>query len=182
MERKRSDLIAALPAIDEGIEHFRRFESWVRDVLSVCFIGDAVDVQDQISTVDGSKRFEMIFDIIGRLPPWTEMREKHKTHRLLVECKNTQDPTDADFAKLTRDMRALDVHVAFLAYRGPRREPQGKTLERQRSAYINSRKEDVVVTLSAVFLQQCLGKKNVERCRKHLNSLWRDHVERWLPT
>lgn len=182
MERRRDDLIAALAAIDKGQPHFRRFESWVRDAVSLCFVGDLLNAEEQISTASFAKRFEVIFDIVGEQPPWAEIKGKYRTHRLLIECKNTEEPTDADFSKLDRDMQALDVSVAFMAYRAARREPQGKVLERQRSAFINSKKERVIVTLSEAFLLQCLQKKTAEKNRNNLNALWRDHVQRWLAT
>ena len=182
MRRKRNDLIAGLAAIDKGQPHFRRFEVWVKETVSVCFIGDLLNGEEQIVTADGNKRFEIIFDIIGNNLPWPEIKDKHRTHRLLVECKNTDEPTDADFTKLVRDMQALDVHVAFMAYRGSLRESKGKVLEYQRAAYINSKKEIIIIAVSEAFLLQCLGKKTVEKCRNNLNALWRDHVERWLPS
>jgi hypothetical protein len=182
MRRKRNELIAGLAAIDKGQPHFRRFEIWVKETVSLCFIGDLLNAEEQIVTAYGNKKFEIIFDIIGNNLPWPEIKDKHRTHRLLVECKNTDEPTDADFTKLVRDMQALDVHVAFMAYRGSRRESQGKVLEYQRSAYINSKKENIIVTLSEAFLLQCLDKKTIGKCRNNLNALWRDHVERWLPT
>jgi hypothetical protein len=182
MGRKRGDFIAGLAAIDKGQPHFRRFELWVKEVISLCFIGDLLNAQEQVVTKDGNKKFEIIFDIMGNNSPWPEIKNKYRTHRLLVECKNTDEPTDADFNKLVRDMLALDVHVAFMAYRGTRREPQGKVLEYQRATYINSKKENIIVTISEVFLIQCLSKKTNEKCRNNLNALWRDHVERWLPT
>ena len=180
--RKRSDLLAALAAIDKGQAHYRRFESWVKDTISLCFVGDLLNAEEQITTVNLGKRFEIIFDIIGDQPPWPEIKGKYRTHRLLVECKNTDEPTDADFSKLDRDMQALDASVAFMAYRGANRESKGKVLEYQRAAFINSKKERIIVTLSEVFLVQCLEKKTSEKCRHNLNSLWRDHVQRWLAT
>ena len=178
--RKCSDLIASLAAIDRGQPHFRRFEEWVKDVLSLCFIGDLLNAQEQIVTVDGNKKFEIIFDIIGTEPPWLEIKNKHHTHRLLVECKNTDEPSDADINKLVRDMNALDVGVAILAYRGLLREPKGKLLEYQRAAYTNSGRKIIILALSEVFLIQCLNKESNLKCRNNLNKLWRDHVERWL--
>jgi hypothetical protein len=182
IRRKRDDLIAALTAIDRGQPHFRRFETWVKKTVALCYIGDLLNEEEQIATVGGNKRFEIIFDIVGGDPPWTEIKEKYRTHRLLVECKNTDEPTDADFTKLVRDMQSLDVHVAFMAYRGCRREPQGKVLEHLRSAFINSNRESIIVALSESFLIQCLGRNTVAKCRGNLNALWRDHVERWLTT
>jgi hypothetical protein len=182
MEHKRGDLLAALQAIEQGQQHYRRFELWVKDTMSLCFVGDLVNAEEQITTSGGGKRFEIIFDIVGDTPPWTEIKTKHKTHRLLVECKNTDEPTDADFNKLDRDMQALDVGVAFMAYRGAVREPKGKVLECQRSVFINSKKSRVIVTLSEAFLRLCLDKRSTEKCRNNLNALWRDHVQRWLPS
>jgi hypothetical protein len=135
-----------------------------------------------LMVLEQAEREKVIFDIIGEQPPWLEIKAKYRTHRLLVECKNTDEPTDADFSKLNRDMQALDVDVAFMAYRGTRREPRGKVLDHQRSAFINSKKERIIVTLSEVFLIQCLEKKTNEKSRQNLNALWRDHVQRWLPT
>lgn len=182
MERKRDDLLAALAAIDKGQPHFRRYELWVKETISTCFVGDLLNAEDQISTASGGKKFEIIFDIIGEEPPWPEIKEKYRTHRLLVECKNTDEPTDADFSKLDRDMQALDVCVAFMAYRGSLRESTGKVLTYQRSTYINSKKERVIVALSDGFFRQCLDKNTPEKTRKNLNALWRDHVQRWLAT
>jgi hypothetical protein len=182
MERKREDLVAALPAIEKGQQHYRRFEEWARDTVSLCFIGDLLNAEEQIVAASKIKRFEVVFDIIGEEPPWAEIKLKYKTHRLLVECKNTDEPTDADVTKLDRDMAALDVNVAFLAYRGATREPRGKLLAYLRSGYINSQKQRVIVSLSEAFLLQCLSKKNNAKCRQVLNSLWRDHVQRWLAT
>lgn len=182
MQRKRDDLLAALAAIDKGQPHYRRFEEWVKDTISLCFIGDLLNAEEQVQTKEGSKRFEIIFNITGSHAPWPEIAQKHRTHRLLVECKNTEEPTDADFSKLDRDMQALDLYVAFLAYRGSSREPSGKVLERQRSVYINSNRCRMIITLSEAFLRQCLEKKTHDKCRSNLNKLWRDHVERWLPT
>jgi hypothetical protein len=180
--RQRDDLVAALNAIDKGQAHYRRFEIWVKDCMALCFIGDLLNAEEQISNNDRTKKFELIFDIIGSEPPWSEVKGKFKTHRLLIECKNTDEPTDSDFNKLVRDMHALDVNVAFLAYRGGRREPHGNTLPYLRSAYINSNREKVIVTLSDAFLIQCLHKKTVSKCRNNLNALWRDHIQRWLTT
>jgi len=70
-------------------------------------------------------------------------------------AKNTEEPTDADFQKLVRDMNALDVQVAFMAYRGKKREPSGKVLDYQRAAFINSNRRLVILTLSETFLLQC---------------------------
>jgi hypothetical protein len=182
MGRKREDLTAALAAIDKGQAHYRRYETWVKDTLSMCFVGDLLNAEEQRITANLGKRFEIIFDIIGEDPPWPEVKGKYRTHRLLVECKNTDEPTDADFSKLDRDMLALDVSVTFMAYRGSRRESSGKVLEYQRSVYINSKKQRLIVALSDAFFRQCLEKKTPERTRKNLNALWRDHVERWLPT
>jgi hypothetical protein len=152
--------------------------------MSLCFVGDLLNAEEQVRTSSGGKRFELIFDIIGDQPPWVEIKSKYHTHRLLVECKNTDEPTDADFSKLDRDMQALDVGVAFMAYRGVSREPRAKSklLEYQRSVFINSKKERVIVALSEGFLAHCLDKKSSEKCRNNLNALWRDHAERWLPT
>jgi hypothetical protein len=180
--RKCKDLIASLAAIDKGQAHYRRFEEWVRDVLSLCFIGDLLNAEEQILINSGTKKFEMILDIIGTEPPWGEIKDKYHTHRLLVECKNTDEPTDADFNKLVRDMNALDVHVAVMAYRGQYRESSGKVLEYQRAAFINSKKQDLIITLSEAFMLRCLEKGTNVKCRNNLNKLWRDHVERWLPT
>lgn len=180
--RRRADQIAGLKAIETGQPHYRRFESWVKDTLSICFMGDLLNAEEQITTGTLSKRFEMIFDIVRNTPPWGEIRDRYGTHRLLVECKNTDEPTDADFSKLARDMKSLDLHVAFMAYRGARREPHGKVLEYQRSHFINSNRKDIIVTLSDAFLLQCLEKRSVEKCRNNLNSLWRDHVQRYLAT
>jgi hypothetical protein len=55
-------------------------------------------------------------------------------------------------------------------------------LRRMLQPYINSKKENIIVTVSEAFLLQCLGKKTVEKCRNNLNALWRDHVQRWLAT
>ena len=180
--RKREDLIAELASIDSGQAHYRRFESWVNGSLSLCFIGDLLNGEEQIRSANNSKIFELIFDIISDAPPWHEIKNKYETHRLLVECKNTDEPTDADFSKLTRDMAALDVRVAFMAYRGKCREPKGKVFEHQRAAYINSNRKQIIITLSEVFLLQCLNKSGPEKCRNNLNSLWRDSVQRWLTT
>ncbi len=182
MARKREDLIAALSAIDKGQPHYRRFEQWVIETMAFCFVGDLLNAEEQISTANKGKRFEVIFDIIGQRPPWPEIQEKYRTHRLLVECKNTDEPSDADFSKLDRDMQALDVGVAFMAYRGNFREPRGKVLEYQRAAFINSKKERIIVTLSDAFFIQCLQKNTGEKTRNNLNALWRDHVQRWLAT
>jgi hypothetical protein len=182
MARKCGDLIASFAAIDKGQAHFRRFELWVKDTISLCFIGDLVNAEEQITVGNQSKRFEVIFDIVGTEPPWPEIKGKYRTHRLLVECKNTEEPTDADFSKLDRDMLSLDVDVAFLAYRGSGREPQGKVLEYQRSVFINSTRRRIIVALSQVFLIQCLNKQTARKCRQNLNKLWRDHVQRWLAT
>ena len=150
--------------------------------MSLCYIGDLLNAQGQIVTIDGNKKFEIIFDIIGNEPPWQEIKGKYNTHRLLVECKNTDEPTDADINKLVRDMNSLDVHIAVLAYRGPIRESKGKLLDYQRAAYVNSKKQDIIIALSEVFLLQCLKKESNAKCRHNLNKLWRDHVERWLAT
>ena len=132
----------------------------MKDVMSHCFIGDLLNAEEQIEVVGGNKRFEIMFDIMGASLPWPEIKGKYETHRLLVECKNTDDPTDADFSKLHRDMQSLDVHVAFLVYRGTSREPKGNTLKYQRGIYINSQKRDVIVTLSEIFLSTIPPKEN----------------------
>ena len=142
MERKRDDLVAALQAIEKGQQHYRRFEVWVKDTVSLCFIGDLVNAEEQITTSSMTKRFEVIYDIIGEEPPWSEIKLKYGTHRLLVECKNTDEPTDADFTKLDRDMAALDVNVAFMPYRGTAREPTGKFLAYQRSLITITRNKE----------------------------------------
>jgi hypothetical protein len=175
-------LIANLAAIDKGQAHYRRFELWVKETISLCFVDDLVNAEEQIRTANQSKQFEIIFEITGSHPPWPEIAAKFRTHRLLVECKNTDAPTDSDFTKLVRDMESLDLYVAFMAYRGASREPQGKVLEHQGAVYINSNKRRVIVTLSEAFLRQCLEKKTHAKCRNNLNKLWRDHLERWLPT
>lgn len=182
LQRKSNDLLAQLAAIDRGQGHFRRYEIWVKDTISFCFMGDLINAEEQITTGTLSKKFEMIFDIVGNQPPWQEVRYKYNTHRLLVECKNTDDPTDADFSKLHRDMQALDIRVAFMAYRGNSREPQGKMLDYQRSIYNNSKRESIILTLSDVFFKNCLAKKLLEKRRQNMNTLWRDHLERWLPS
>jgi hypothetical protein len=66
--------------------------------------------------------------------------------------------------------------------RGVAREPTGKFLAYQRSLYINNKKQRVILALSEAFLLQCLSKKNSTKCRQNLNSLWRDHIQRWLAT
>ena len=182
LERKCKDLIASLAAIDRGQPHFRRFEVWVKDTLSLCFMGDLLNAEEQILTQDGGKKFEVIFDVVGNEPPWPEIKDKYRTHRLLVECKNTDEPTDADFTKLDRDMLSLDVDVAFLAFRGLSREPQGTMVKHQRSVFINSNRRRIIVALSEVFLLQCLEKQTSKKCRQNLNKLWRDHVHIWLAT
>ena len=179
-ERRRAELITELTSIEKGQQHFRRWELWVQSVMDAAFAGDLVNAETQIKATDGAKRFELIYDIMGDVAPWQEIKAKYGTHRLLVECKNTEIPTDADFSKLVRDMEALDLRVAFLAYRASGREPQGKVLDQQRSRYTNSNKERIIVAVSEGFLRQCLGKKTVIKCRNNLNSLWRDHVQRWL--
>ena len=179
MSGRRKDLIAALSAVDKGQAHYRRYEEWVREVLRIAFIGDLTNLEEQIQTSDGNKKFEIIFDVVGEQPPWTEIKGKYETHRLLVECKNTEEPTDADFNKLTRDMQSLNIRVALLAYRGLRREPRGKMLDYQRAAFVNSNRQNVIVSLSDSFFLQCLEKPN--KSSKNFNTLWRDHLHRWLP-
>ena len=182
LDRRCKDLTASLAAIDKGQPHFRRFELWVKDTLALCFVGALLNAEEQIATQDGGKRFEVIFDVVGNEPPWLEIKSKYRTHRLLVECKNTDEPTDADFTKLDRDMLSLDVDVAFLAFRGSSREPRGKILQHQRAAFINSNRRRIIVALSEVFLLQCLEKQTSKKCRQNLNKLWRDHVHTWLAT
>lgn len=179
-ELLRQDVLSSLAAIDRGQPHSRRFESWVRDTLLTCFPSDLLNVEEQISTSTGNKRFEMVFDIVSQDPPWSEIKGAHKTFRLLVECKNTDEPTDADISKLVRDMQALNFHVSVLAYRGSKREPHGKLLEHLRAAYANSNPKAVIMACSEPFLVQCLSKKSQDKCRSNLNSLWRDHMHRWL--
>lgn len=178
--RRKNDLVAELSSIDRGQQHSHRWETWVRATIETCFAGDLVNSESQIATAGGDKRFEMIFDIFGKDAPWEEIKTKHGTHRLLVECKNTDDPTDADFSKLVRDMDALDLCVAILAYRGAKREPSGKLLDYQRSRFNNSGRKRIIVAVSEGFLRLCLDKKTVEKCRHNLNILWRDHLQRWL--
>ena len=179
-QRKVEDLIADLPAIEKGQPHFHRWEAWVKSVLDISFPGELVNSETQIKNADGSKRFEIIYDIAGGMPPWAEMKEKHKSHRLLVECKNTEIPTDSDFNKLIRDMDSLDLQIALLAYRGAMREPTKKMLEHQRSRYNDSKKTRIILAVSEGFLLQCLQKKTLDKRRQNLNSLWRDHMHRWL--
>ena len=178
--RRREDLLAELASIDKGQAHFHRWEAWVRSVMSTAFAGDLVNAESQIPNTMGTKRFEIIYDIVSAEPPWQEITGRHETHRLLVECKNTDTPTDADFSKLLRDMDALDLQVAFLAFRSTSREPKGKILEYQRSRYINSSRKRIIIVVTEGFLTQCLRKRTEVKCRQNLNSLWRDHVQRWL--
>jgi hypothetical protein len=178
--RKREDLLADLKAIDKGQQHFSRYESWVRSTMEVCFMGDLMSAESQIVTADRDKRFEMIFDIAGVESPWAEIKDKYRTHRLLVECKNTDDPSESDYLKLLRDMNSLDLAVAFLAYRGPKREPENKVRTRLRDVYLNNGKNRIIIALSEQFFEWILIKKSVEKCRQNLNALWRDHLERWL--
>src|ERR1035441_2398447 len=99
LDRQCEALISRIAAIDKGQPHFRQFEIWVKDTLSLCFTGDLLNSEEQISTQDGGKRFEVIFDVVGNEPPWPEIKGKYRTHRLLVECKNTDEPTGADFTR-----------------------------------------------------------------------------------
>jgi hypothetical protein len=181
-ERKRKDLAAQLSSIQRGQPHFRRYEDWTREVMATCFVGDLTGDETQIISGTGTKRFEIIFDVVGNQPPWAEIRDAYKTHRLLVECKNTDEPTDADFAKLDRDLQSLGTSVAFLAYRGDKREPKGKALASIRSVFVNSNRSRVIMVMSDPFLLQCLDKRTPEKARQNLNSLWRDHVQRYLTT
>jgi hypothetical protein len=178
--RRREDLIADLKAIDKGQQHFSRYESWVKSTMEVCFLGDLLSAETQIVTADRDKRFEMIFDIAGVESPWSEIKDRYRTHRLLVECKNTDDPTEADYLKLLRDMNSLDLAVAFLAYRGPKREPDKKVCNRLRDVYLNNGKNRIIIVLSEKLFELILGKQSVEKRRQNLNALWRDHLERWL--
>lgn len=180
--RKRLDLIAELKTIVTGQQHFSRWENWVKSTLDVSFTGDLLFSQKQITIPGGGKRFEMMFDIYGKEPPWQEIKGKYGTHRLLVECKNTEIPTDEDFSKLLRDMDSLDLNVAILAYREIKREPGVKVLAHQRSRYQNRKKEKVIIAMTQGFLLQCLTKKSTEKCRKNFSVLWRDHIQRWLLT
>ena len=178
--RRRSDLIAELAAIERGQPHYQRWEAWVRSTIDACFSADLTDSEAQIRVASGEKRFEMIFDIYSDEPPWQEIKDKYRTHRLLVECKNTEEPTDADFSKLVRDMAALSLSVSFLAYRGSKREPSGKILEYQRSRFNEGGRKIIILAISEAFLLQCLQKKHALKCRHNLNMLWRDHLQRWL--
>lgn len=180
IERKKVDLIAELSAIERGQHHFHRWEAWVRSTMETCFAGDLVNVESQISATSGDKRFEMIFDIYGKDAPWEEIKSKYETHRLLVECKNTEEPSDDDFSKLVRDMEALGLAISFLAYRGLKREPSGKLLVYQRSRFNESGRKRIIVAMSEAFLLQCLQKRTVAKCTQNLNTLWRDHMHRWL--
>ena len=179
-DKKIQDLMAELGSIDKGKGHFRRWEKWVANTMAICFGTDLINLDDQIRTVLGDKRFELIFDINCDEAPWGEIKGKWGTHRALIECKNTEDPSDSDFSKLERDMVSLDLNVVFMAYRGDKREPSGKFLQHQRTRYINSKKEHVIIALSENFLLQCLKKKTLEKCRNNLNKLWRDHATKWL--
>jgi hypothetical protein len=178
--RMRLDLTAELKSINTGQQHFRRWENWVKSTLELSFSGDLIFSEEQITIPGGSKRFEMMFDIYGQEPPWEEIKGKYRTHRILVECKNTEVPTDDDFSKLMRDMESLDLNVAVLAYRETKREPSLKVLEHQRSRYQNSKKEKVIIAMTQGFLSQCLTKKTTKKCRKNFGVLWRDHIQRWL--
>jgi hypothetical protein len=182
LSRQSADLLAQLGAIERGQPHYRRFEVWVKETMSFCYTGDIINAEEQITTGSLNKRFEIIFDLVSGQPPWAEIKDKYNTHRLLVECKNTDDPTDADFNKLHRDMQSLDIRVAFLAYRGTSLEPSGKLLEYPRGIYVNSKKQNIIVVISDRFFAKCLEKKNLEKRRANLNTLWRNHLERWLLT
>lgn len=179
--RKRKDLIAELASINPGRQHFQRWENWVKFAIEVSFSGDLLNSEGQVAITGGAKRFDVLFDIPGQDPPWGEIKGKYATHRLLVECKNTDAPTDADFSKLVRDMDTLDFKVAFLAYRASSREPNAKVLGYQRSWYQNRKKECLIIAVTEGFLLQCLKKKTIKQCRRNLNALWKDHTQRWLP-
>lgn len=180
--KKVRDLVADINSIEKGQQHFRRWEIWVKNTFDLCFSGDLLNSESQITAEQAGKRFEIIYDVCSNEPPWNEIKERYKTHRLLIECKNTDQPTDDDFSKLDRDMASLNLNVAFLAYRGTLREPTGQFLQYQRARFINSNRERVIIAVSQAFLLQCLHKKSVDKCRNNINSLWRDHLHRWLTT
>ncbi len=181
MAERRRELVAELNSIDKGREHARRFEKWVKTAMEVIFVGDLVDSEDQVIAQEGRKRFELIFRIASDDSPWAEIKDKYKTHRLLVECKNTEEPSDADVSKLGRDMESLGLDESCLVYRNTQREPSGKLVKAIRSRYQNSGKSRVIIAVTEGFLRGCLAKSTVQKCRKNLDSLWRLHVERLLP-
>ena len=179
MEHKKR-LVEKLSGINMGQAQFRDYEKWVQSVFNVCFMGDLLFPEDQVQNHDGSKKFEIIFDINGKDAPWSEIKDNFATHRLLIECKNKEIPDDADFSKVDRDMGALNLNVAFIVYRADKREPKIDVLKYQRSRYQDSGKRKVIVSITDAFLLQCLKKNDEKSVRVNLNKLWRDHMERWL--
>lgn len=179
-ERKRVQLLREIESIQDGREFYREFELWVRKTISLCFHDDLLDPMEQVPSSDGGKKFEILFDIVGSQPPWAEFKDRYHVHRLLVECKNTEYPSEDDFLKLKRDMDSLGLHIALMAYRGRAREPDRRILAWQRALFQNSQQRQVIVAMSQAFMVQCLGRRAVDKRRKNLNKLWREHMETWL--
>jgi hypothetical protein len=180
-QRRRKELLDEIGTIKPGHEHYARFERWVAGAITVSFFSDLVDCRSQVNAEIAGKRFEILFDIVGEEPPWNEIKSKYGVHRLLVECKNTDTPSDADFNKLERDMDSLDLNVVVLAYRSTKREPQGDVVRQIRSRYASSGKTHVILCVTETFLTQCLTKGGEQKARENLKKLWRLHVEQYLP-
>jgi hypothetical protein len=179
-KRLKTELLAEITAINPGQPHFSRFEKWVGKALGACFVCELAHGESQIKAEEGGKRFELVFDIVGDGLPWSEIKGSFQTYRLLVECKNTEVPTDADVQKLLRDMKSLGIRVAVLVYRSPSLEPSGDPLKLIRGVYHNENKALVIVAVTHSFIMQCLRDKD-KKCREKLGKLWRNHLERWLP-
>lgn len=178
-ERRREDLHVEYLGLAPGRDDSRKFETWVENTFATCFIHSLTNAERQIPAGEPLKKLEIVFDIIASHAPWEEIKVKYSTHRLLVECKNTENPSDDDINKLVRDMEALGVRVALLVYRSQRREPAGDIVKRLRAQHMNSGRSRVILGVTTAFLQQCL-KKNEDSCNTAMRKLWRDHMERWL--
>jgi len=176
---RRSQLLSNIIAIQTGQAHFRYFEKWVKQAFELCFYDDLNEPIEQIA-VEGM-RFECIFEIKdSTAAPWNEITSTYKTFRVLVECKNTEAPSNEDYDKLGRDMDALNLNVAFLAYRGEKREPNKEVILQLRGRYAHWRREKVIIGITDAFLRQILAKDDGQLRRRDLSKLWRSYLEQWL--
>jgi hypothetical protein len=179
-QKEKLKIIANFNAIKKGQEHYQKFEKWVKAALQICLLGDIASPEEQISSSNISKRFELIFDIKSKESFWEEIKGKYQSHRLYVECKNTTNPTDADIGKLVRDLKSLNLSVGFLVYRDEKKEPSKDVLDIIRRYYSNENRKIIILAITDNFLINVLRKNSLEKSRNQFNVLWRNHLERYL--
>lgn len=175
----RNKLLSNYTSIQPGQHHFAKFENWTKEVFSTVFPHHVFNPRPQIKSGDSSKRFELVFDMRGSVLAFDNLIQLAKAEKILVECKNTMKPTDADVNKTHRDLMSLNINCALLVYRSEKIEPEGAIVRTLRDFYQNTKKEYVIFGITDKLLCNLLRKKSENKAAstfaKYLNTQVESH-------